>query len=112
MIWKTYMEERLEGKPIEKFAGISTPTEEERYTRSDTGSPHVGRQQRAYPTRAGRLAGGLSGLGPRRRDLDNAVGASAIPSSAGPTTAAPSRISPSRGSATVAPRAASAPPRR
>jgi membrane peptidoglycan carboxypeptidase len=81
-IWKTYMEQALEGKPIEQFEGVDMPTEEERTTPQDTGPPGVAPPD-ADPAATERLPG--------------AAPSSASPSSVAPSSASPSTVSPSRG---------------
>jgi membrane peptidoglycan carboxypeptidase len=102
MIWKTYMEQVLEGEPIEKFEGVEVPPEEDRPTQPDAPPSNA-----ADPTGAERLPGGASDAG-LSSDSPNSVS----PSSVGPSSASPASVGPSRISASPAPRYSSAPPRR
>ncbi len=107
MIWKTYMEQVLEGEPIEKFEGVEMPKKEDQTTPQKAEPPNA-----ADPTGAERLPGGASDVG-RPSDRHNSVNPSSVgPSSAGPSSAGPSSVSPTRSSASAAPRYSSAPPRR
>ncbi len=112
MIWKTYMEQVLEGVPIEKFEGVEMPEERDQPAPPDGESPHAN-----DPTGTGRLAGGTSDVRPSN-DNPNKVGAASVgpstvgPASASPSSASPSSVGPSRSSASPAPRASSAAPRR
>jgi membrane peptidoglycan carboxypeptidase len=92
-MWKTYMEQVLEGEPIEKFEGVEMPTEEDRTTPPDTEPSNA-----ADPSGAERL--------PRdSRHSSNYVNPSSVsPSSVAPSSASPSSVSPSRSSASPAPR--------
>src|SRR5919199_1220212 len=109
MIWKTYMEQVLQGVPIEKFEGVNMPTEQDQPTSSDT-KPSSGASPADTQTRRG---GTPDVVGSSRRSLDNAANpSSASPSSANPSSATPSSVSPSSSSASPAPRASSARPRR
>jgi penicillin-binding protein 1A len=109
MIWKTYMEQVLQGVPIEKFEGVNMPTEQDQPTSPDA-KPSSG----ASPADTQTLRGGTPDVvGSSRRSLDNAANpSSASPSSANPSSATPSSVSPSSSSASPAPRASSARPRR
>jgi penicillin-binding protein 1A len=102
MIWKTYMEQVLEGEPIEKFEGVEMPKKEDQPTPQKAEPPNA-----ADPTRAERLPGGASVVG-RPSDRHNSVN----PSNVGSPSAGPSSVSPTRSSASAAPRYSSAPPRR
>jgi membrane peptidoglycan carboxypeptidase len=92
-IWKTYMEQVLEGEPIKEFEGVEMPTEEERPTPPDAESSNA-----ADPAGAERL--------PRdSRHSSNYVKPSSVsPSSVSPSSASPSSVSPSRRFASPAPR--------
>ena len=128
MIWKTYMEQVLEGVPIEKFEGVEMPEEKDQ---PDPGSGQPPKND-GDPTRTDRLPGGTPERGPANQDL-NEVGASSVgpstvepssaspasanpasanPASANPASASPSSVNPARSSASPAPRSSSAPPRR
>jgi membrane peptidoglycan carboxypeptidase len=107
MIWKTYMEQVLEGEPIEKFEGVEMPANDERRNPPDIESPKVRDQVGAE-----RVRGGASDVNPYR-DVPSNVNASSVgPSSAGPSSVGPTSASPTRSSASPAPRAASVRPRR
>jgi len=95
-IWKTYMEQALEGKPIEQFEGVDMPTEEERTTPQDTGPPGVTPPD-ADPAATERLPGAAPDAGALGDDPTNAAPSSASPSSVAPSSASPSTVSPSRG---------------
>jgi penicillin-binding protein 1A len=95
-IWKTYMEQALEGKPIEQFEGVDMPTEEERTTPQDTGPPGVAPPD-ADPAATERLPGAAPDAGALGDDPTNAAPSSASPSSVAPSSASPSTVSPSRG---------------
>jgi membrane peptidoglycan carboxypeptidase len=112
MIWKTYMEEVLEGEPVEKLEGVRLPAEKERSAQRGAESSKVGPPQAPRPMGAERFPDGVSDISPWRGNLNNVNTSSAGPSSVDPSSAGPSSVSPSRSSATPAPRAASAPPRR
>jgi membrane peptidoglycan carboxypeptidase len=107
MIWKAYMEQVLEGEPIEKFEGVEMPAEEDRTTQSDAEPSNP-----TDPTGAERLPGGASDAGRSSDSPSSASPASVSPSSAGPSTASPASVSPSTSSASPAPRNSSARPRR
>jgi membrane peptidoglycan carboxypeptidase len=107
MIWKTYMEQVLEGDPIEKFEGVEMPAEEGRATQPGAESPNADPPRAAGPTGAERLPGGASDIGPSSDSSDNVS-----PSSVSPSSAGPSSVSPAPSSAGLAPRSSSAPPRR
>ena len=107
MIWKSYMEQVLEGEPIEKFEGVEMPANDERPVPPDIESPNVRDQVGAE-----RFRGGASDVNPYR-DFPSNVNASTVgPASAGPSSVGPASASPTRSSASPAPRAASARPRR
>jgi penicillin-binding protein 1A len=112
MIWKTYMEQVLEGEPIEKFEGVEMPKEEDQPTPQDAEPSNA-----ADPTGAERLPGGAPDVG-RPNNRHNSVNPSRVspssvsPSSVSPSSAGPSSVSPSRSSASAAPRYSSPPPRR
>jgi membrane peptidoglycan carboxypeptidase len=108
MIWKTYMEQELEGQPIEQFEGVEMPAQE-RTAPANPGAPHVSAPNAADPTSAalslggapgaGRANDGLTGVDPSSTGPSSVEPSSASPSSAGPSSASSSTISPS----TVAP---------
>jgi penicillin-binding protein 1A len=102
MIWKTYMEQVLEGEPIEKFEGVEMPEENEQTTPPGTESPNA-----SEPVGADRFRGGAPDVAPWSDRSNNVYASSVSPSSAGPSSA-----SPSRSSASPVPRYSSAPPRR
>jgi membrane peptidoglycan carboxypeptidase len=113
MIWKTYMEQVLEGEPIEKFEGVEMPEDYQQPTPPETTSPNA-----AEPRGANRLRAGAPDDVGRLSDRPANVTASSVspssisPSSARPTSARPSSARPARSSASPAPRYSSAPPRR
>jgi membrane peptidoglycan carboxypeptidase len=107
MIWKAYMEQVLEGEPIEKFEGVEMPAEEDRPTQRDAEPSNP-----TDPTGAERLPGGASDTGRSSDSPNSASPASVSPSSASPSTASPASVSPSTSSASPAPRYSSARPRR
>jgi membrane peptidoglycan carboxypeptidase len=107
MIWKTYMEQVLEGEPIEKFEGVEMPAEEDRTSQRDADPSNP-----TDPTGAERLPVGASDAGRSSDSPNSASPASVSPSSAGPSTASPASVSPSTSSASPAPRYSSARPRR
>ena len=110
MIWKTYMEQVLEGVPIEKFEGVEMPKEENQPSPPDGEPPNA-----ADPTATERLPGGTPQVGPSNANNANPSSASpstVAPGSASPSSASPSSVNPSRNSASPAPRSASAAPRR
>jgi membrane peptidoglycan carboxypeptidase len=102
MIWKSYMEQVLEGEPIEKFEGVRIPQEYQQPSRPETESPNA-----AEPMGASRLRGGAPDVRPWS-DRPGNVNASSV----SPTSARPSSARPARSSASPAPRYSSAPPRR
>src|SRR5829696_5203637 len=77
-IWMTYMEQALEGKPIEQFEGVDMPTEEERTTPQDTGPPGVTPPD-ADPAATERLPGAAPDAGALGDDPTNAAPSSASP---------------------------------
>ena len=101
MIWKTYMEQVLEGEPIERFEGVKMPPEKDR---SPPGSKP---SNAAGPTGADRLPAGAPDAGPSNYRSNNVN-----PTSAGPSSASASSVSPSTSSASAVPRSSSAAPRR
>jgi membrane peptidoglycan carboxypeptidase len=107
MIWKTYMDQVLEGEPIEKFEGVEMPAEEDQHTQPDPESPNA-----SDPTGAERFPGGASDVGRSSDSPNSASPASDSPSRAGPSSASPASVSPSTSSASPAPRYSSARPRR
>src|ERR671915_354339 len=54
MIWKTYMEQVLEGEPIERFEGVEMDVQKDQTTTPDTESPDADRPSAADATRAER----------------------------------------------------------
>ena len=89
-IWKTYMEQVLEGEPIEQFEGVEMPTQE-RTTPAD-----AERQNVNSPTVTDTNFGAVPIVGPGAAS-DRRSGASpssASPSSAAPSSAQPSSVSP------------------
>ncbi|MDP8948939.1 MAG: penicillin-binding transpeptidase domain-containing protein, partial [Actinomycetota bacterium] len=78
MIWKTYMEQVLEGEPIEKFEGVEMPTKD--------GQPSP---PRADPTGAERLPGDASVFGTSSDSSTNVNPSSVSPSSVSPSSASP-----------------------
>jgi penicillin-binding protein 1A len=93
-IWKTYMEQVLEGEPIEQFEGVEMPTQE-RTTPAD-----AERQNVKSPTVTDTNFGAVPIVGPGAAS-DRRSGArpsSASPSSAAPSSAQPSSVSPASAS--------------
>jgi membrane peptidoglycan carboxypeptidase len=110
MIWKAYMEQVLEGEPIERFEGVEMDVQEDQTTTPDTESSDSDRPSAADATRAERPPRGSSSVGPTR---DRAGSPSSVsPSSARASSARASSVSPARSSASPAPGYSSAPPRR
>jgi len=98
MIWKAYMEQELEGRPIEQFEGVSTPTEE-RTTPANPAAPAAD-PTAAHPPpgvapNAGRANDTLTGAAPSSVSPSTASPSSVEPSSASPSSASPSTVSPS-----------------
>jgi membrane peptidoglycan carboxypeptidase len=107
MVWKSYMEQVLEGEAIEKFEGVEMPEEYQQPTPPQTESPNV-----VEPRVANRLRAGALDVRPWTDRPANVNASSASPSSAQPSSAQPSSARPARSSASPAPRYSSAPPRR
>jgi membrane peptidoglycan carboxypeptidase len=107
MIWKSYMEQVLEGEAIEKFEGVELPEEYKQPTPPQTESPNA-----VEPRGANRLRAGALDVRPWTDRPANVNASSARPSSAQPSSAQPSSARPARSSASPAPRYSSAPPRR
>jgi membrane peptidoglycan carboxypeptidase len=102
MIWKTYMEQVLEGEPIGKFEGVKRPASDDQPTPPHTESPNA-----ADPTGAKHFPGSASDVGPLS-NYSNSVDSSGV----GQSSVGPSSASPSSSSASPVPRASSAAPRR
>jgi membrane peptidoglycan carboxypeptidase len=102
MIWKTYMEQVLEGEPIGKFEGVKRPASDDQPTPPHTESPNA-----ADPTGAKHFPGSASDVGPLSNHSNSVDSSGVSQSSVGPSSA-----SPSSSSASPVPRASSAAPRR
>jgi membrane peptidoglycan carboxypeptidase len=102
MIWKTYMEQVLEGEPIGKFEGVKRPASDDQPTPPHTESPNA-----ADPTGAKHFPGSASDVGPLSNHSKSVDSSGVSQSSVGPSSA-----SPSSSSASPVPRASSAAPRR
>lgn len=83
-IWKTYMEQALEGEPVEQFEGVEMPTEKQT-TPADSETPDT------EPRAAGALGNDPASAGP-----SSAAPSSVSPSTVSPTSASPSSAGPSR----------------
>ena len=104
MIWKTYMEQELEGQPIEQFEGVEMPTQE-RTTPAHPGAPDASPPDATDPTAAEPSLGGVpdagrandrrTGVDPSSVDPSTVDPSSARPSRAGPSSSSPSTVSPS-----------------
>jgi membrane peptidoglycan carboxypeptidase len=92
-IWKTYMEQALEGEPIEQFEGVEMPTQEQT-TPTDSETPDT-EPRAADPTAVEPLPAGALGNDPASVEPSSAGPSSAAPSSASPSTVSPSSASPS-----------------
>jgi membrane peptidoglycan carboxypeptidase len=110
MIWKTYMEQVLEGEPVERFEGVDMPVEDQ--TPSPDAGPPDDRPNAPDATRAEISPRGAASIGPSRNRSGLGNPSSARPSSVGPSSASASSVSPSSSSASPAPRYSSAAPRR
>jgi membrane peptidoglycan carboxypeptidase len=93
-IWKTYMEQMLEGQPIEQFEGVEMPTQE-RTTPTDAETPGAEPSGAAGPTAVDPLPAGVLGDRPTNVEPSSVSPSSAAPSSVPPSSAAPSSASPS-----------------
>jgi membrane peptidoglycan carboxypeptidase len=93
-IWKTYMEQMLEGQPIEQFEGVEMPTQE-RTTPTDAETPEAEPSGAAGPTAVDPLPAGVLGDRPTNVEPSSVSPSSAAPSSVPPSSAAPSSASPS-----------------
>jgi membrane peptidoglycan carboxypeptidase len=102
MIWKTYMEQVLEGEPIGKFEGVKRPASDDQPIPPHTESPNA-----ADPTGAKHFPGSASNVGPLSNHSNSVDSSGVSQSSVGPSSA-----SPSSSSASPVPRASSAAPRR
>jgi penicillin-binding protein 1A len=100
-IWKTYMEQMLEGEPIEHFEGVEMPTEE-RTTPANTEPQDAAPPDIPAPTAPERIPGAgiasdrLTGVYPSSAGPSSAAPSSASPSTVSPSTVSPSSASPSR----------------
>jgi membrane peptidoglycan carboxypeptidase len=94
-IWKTYMEQTLEGKPIEQFEGVEMPTQEQT-TPTDSEPPGTKPSNAVGPAAVEPLPAGALGDDPMHVEPSSASPSSAAPSSASPSTVSPSSASPSR----------------
>jgi membrane peptidoglycan carboxypeptidase len=103
-IWKTYMEQALEGEPIEHFEGVEMPTQEQT-TPTDSETPNDG--PRATDSTADAPVIGALG-----DDATNVEPSSASPSSAAPSSASPSTVSPSSAAPSSASPSSASPSRR
>src|SRR3712207_3826982 len=70
-IWKTYMEQALEGEPIDKFEGVEMPATDDRTTPTEAESPIAN-----GPMDGKRLPGVASDVSPGHNRSDNASSAS------------------------------------
>jgi membrane peptidoglycan carboxypeptidase len=107
-IWKTYMEQVLEGQPIEQFEGVEMPTRER--TTPENAEP----QNATSPTVTDTNLGAVPIVGPGAAS-DRRAGASpssAPPSSAAPSSAQPSSVSPASVSPSSAAPSSASPSRR
>src|SRR5215207_9374751 len=96
-IWKTYMEQALEGKPIEHFEGVEMPTQE-RTTPTDAETPGAEPSGAAGPTAVDPLPAGVLGDRPTNVEPSSASPSTVSPSSASPSTVSPSSAAPSSAS--------------
>jgi penicillin-binding protein 1A len=94
-IWKTYMEQTLEGKPIEQFEGVEMLTQEQT-TPTDSEPPGTKPSNAVGPAAVEPLPAGALGDDPMQVEPSSASPSSAAPSSASPSTVSPSSASPSR----------------
>jgi penicillin-binding protein 1A len=107
MIWKAYMEQVLEGVPIEKFEGVEMPEKKDQADPQDSEAPNA-----PVPTASESRPGGTPQVEPANADTSSAGPSTVAPGSASPSSAGPSSVNPSRSSASPAPLSSSAPPRR
>ncbi|HEU4847519.1 MAG TPA: penicillin-binding transpeptidase domain-containing protein, partial [Rubrobacteraceae bacterium] len=96
-IWKTYMEQMLEGQPIEQFEGVEMPTQEHT-TPTDAVTPGTEPSGAAGPRVVEPLPAGVLGDRPTNVEPSSASPSSAAPSSVPPSSAAPSSAAPSSAS--------------
>ncbi|HEV8224740.1 MAG TPA: penicillin-binding transpeptidase domain-containing protein, partial [Rubrobacteraceae bacterium] len=96
-IWKTYMEQMLEGQPIEQFEGVEMPTQEHT-TPTEAATPGTEPSGAAGPRAVEPLPAGILGDRPTNVEPSSASPSSAAPSSVPPSSAAPSSAAPSSAS--------------
>ncbi|HEU4846961.1 MAG TPA: transglycosylase domain-containing protein, partial [Rubrobacteraceae bacterium] len=96
-IWKTYMEQMLEGQPIEQFEGVEMPTQEQT-TPANAETPGTEPSGAAGPRAVEPLPAGILGDRPTNVEPSSASPSSAAPSSVPPSSAAPSSAAPSSAS--------------
>src|SRR5215207_1713895 len=96
-IWKTYMEQTLEGKPIEQFEGVEVPTQEQT-TPTESETPGTEPSGAAAPTAVEPLPAGVLGDDPTNVEPSSASPSTVSPSSAAPSSARPSSAAPSSAS--------------
>ena len=96
-IWKTYMEQMLEGQPIEQFEGVEMPTQEHT-TPTDAATPGTEPSGAAGPRVVEPLPAGILGDRPTNVEPSSASPSSAAPSGVPPSSAAPSSAAPSSAS--------------
>src|SRR5215216_384432 len=96
-IWKTYMEQTLEGKPIEQFEGVEMPTQEQT-TPTESEPPGTEPSGAAGPTAVEPLPAGVLGDDPMNVEPSSASPSTVSPSSVSPSTVSPSSAAPSSAS--------------
>ena len=87
-IWKTYMEQALEGQPIEQFEGVEVPAQEQTTPTNPATHAIQPPDDAARPAAVRPLPAGVPGA-------TNVEPSSARPSSAAPSSVPPSTVSPS-----------------
>src|SRR5215208_3400838 len=106
MIWKTYIEQELEGQPIEQFEGVEMPAQE-RTTPTDSEPPGTKPSNAVGPAAVEPLPPGALGDDPMNVEPSSASPSTVSPSSAAPSSASPSSAGPSSSSpSTVSPSSA------
>jgi membrane peptidoglycan carboxypeptidase len=113
-IWKTYMEQVLEGEPIEHFEGVEMPAKE-RTTLSDApvaSPPNAPGPTGLEGTVPEPVSGVVPGAGPAGERRTGAVPSSVAPSSASPASAGPSTVNPASVAPSSAAPSSAAPTRR
>ncbi len=101
MIWKTYMEQALEGEPIQQFEGVELPEEKERTTPESTTPTNAPPPRANAGDDAILLPGPAAGnntpnIAPSSAPASSATPSRVAPASAGPASAAPASANPSR----------------